>query len=368
VTANATCAALESPSPGALPADPQGAISASALAGGELLVDMAPVGPSLAVLVRAGHYAWGCADATTLTAGATLTVPVTVINVPLDLQDADLTTAFTYTPDATAYDAVLGDAVSALVDAFMPESSFEGAIVLNGMSAAAADPAAFAAQRSEQGWDLIANAHFLALPKSLRATCAGWANAGTGLQPKSFQATLAGGAGGALALGVTRFGNLDPAGAGVTTAPGATWSGLPDDSIQLNASLVWEPSRFAGAASLVPAVAATGAATVSGALSMQADCHGLAGELGAYGTCDLACMEALCDAAVASRWTAALSASKSAAAFGQLVIQGAGNATVGDLAQPVTLAGAWQGQIGSATRQVPVKGGAVNGSAVQPGS
>jgi hypothetical protein len=250
----------------------------------------------------------------------------------------------------------------------MPESSSEGTIVLNGMAAATTDPATFAAQRVEQSWDALADAHFSALPLSLRGTCSAWATAGTALQPTSFQAALIGGAGGALTVDVLQFGNLGPVAAGVTASPGATWSGLSDDSVQLAATLVWEPSRFAGAASFGPASAATGAATVSAALSSQADCHGLAASLGPFGACDLTCVEALCAAAIDSRWTTALSSSKSTSALGQVVIQGAGKATVGDMAEPITLAGAWQGQLGGPSMQVPVKGGTVTGSQLQSGN
>jgi hypothetical protein len=239
------------------------------------------------------------------------------------------------------------------------------------MAAATTDPATFASERGAQGWDEIADAYFATLPKSLRATCSDWATTGTKLQPTSFQATLvgvAGGAGGALTLDVGQLGNLPAATAGVTAAPGATWTGLPDDSVQLTATLLWEPSRFAGAASFAPAYAATNAATVAAALSTQASCHDLAALLGPFGTCDLACVEILCDDAIDSRWTTALSASKSASALGQVVIQGAGKTTVGDLAEPITLAGGWQGQISDPSTQVPVKGGTVDGAVVQPGN
>jgi hypothetical protein len=367
VATSTTCAELESQSQGgAVPADPQGAISASAPLGADPLVMTAPVGPNLAVLVRAGHFAWGCAEVSTLTAGSTLDVPITVVDVPLDLQAADLVATFAYTPDPTGYATVLGDAASALVDAFMPLSSSEGTIVLNGMAAATTDPATFAELRVDQSWDTLAEAHFDALPESLRDACGGWATAGVAAQPTSFKATLTGGSGGQLIITVDQFGSFANSAAGVSVMPGATWSGLADDSVQLNATLLWQPSRFAGVASLGPAVAATGASSVSDALASLADCPGLAATLGAFGSCDVACVANLCVQAIDARWTAALGASTKGAALGQLAIQGAGSCTVGDVAQPLTLTGAWQGQLGDPTIQVPLKGGSLTGAVPAP--
>jgi hypothetical protein len=318
--------------------------------------------------VRAGHFAWGCADVSMVTADGILDVPITVVDAPLDLADADLAATFAYTPDQVAYNAVLADAVATLVDAFMPQSSPEGTILLNGMAAAttAADAANFANLRVEQSWDALADQHLAGLGKGLRETCGAWAAAGAALQPTSFQAGLVGDAGGHLLINVTQFGNLDPASAGVGVLPGATWSGLPDDSVQLTGSLLWEPSRFAGVSSLASAKAAhPTAATVAAALAAEADCHGLAVSMGAFGSCTVDCVEKLCDAAIASRWTAALETSKKTASLGHLVIQGSGKTTVGDIAQPITLDGQWQGQIGTATALAPIKGGAVMGAQAQ---
>jgi hypothetical protein len=366
VVANTTCADLKSQD--ALPSDPAGALTAMAPAGGKPLVDMAPVGPSLAVAVRAGHFAWGCADAALLVAGATLEVPVKVVDKPLDLQDGNLAATFTYTPDPSLYATVLGDAVSALVDTFMPLSSSEGTIVLNGMAAATTDSATFAALREQDNWDMAADAHFSALPKSLRATCTTWAAEGTAMQPTSFQANLVGAAGGQVVVTVMSFGNLlDAMTAGVTVAPGATWSGQPDDSMLLNATLLWEPSRFAGASSLGPAQAAhMGVQTVGAALALEADCPGLAAKLGAFGSCSLSCVEKLCETAIASRWGAALDASKKAAASGMVVVQASGACTVGDIAEPLTVNGHWQGQLSAPTSQLPVKTGSLTAVKVVP--
>jgi len=43
---------------------------------------VAPVGPNLAVFVRAGYYMWGCSDESNLRAGETVELAVTIIDKP----------------------------------------------------------------------------------------------------------------------------------------------------------------------------------------------------------------------------------------------------------------------------------------------
>jgi hypothetical protein len=284
--------------------------------------------------------------------------------VALDFMAADVALTFAYAPDPGAYAGLLGDAVTTLVDTFMPAGSDEGRIVLIGMQAAITTPSdltAFLTDGANQNWDALASTHFANLSRSLRTTCGTWATAGAAQQPTSFQATVTGGSlPGGLGFTVTRFGELDPASAGVTTAPGALYSAMADDAVQFNATLLWEPSRFAGAASLLPAQQAQpSATTVAGALALAADCHGLAMAMGGFGQCAVGCVESLCDQAIASRWTAALAASKNGQALAQLQIQAAATASVGDLAQPVALQGQWQGSLGDGAVAVPIKNGTV---------
>ncbi|HHH29377.1 MAG TPA: hypothetical protein ENK57_13670, partial [Polyangiaceae bacterium] len=58
------------------PEDPPGALEASADDGEALVIDVAPVGPALAVFVRSKHIVWGCSDVTNLVAEATTNVEV----------------------------------------------------------------------------------------------------------------------------------------------------------------------------------------------------------------------------------------------------------------------------------------------------
>src|SRR5262249_34936452 len=68
VVARAKCADIAPK----LPTEPPGALVGTAGAAGYPIIKGAPVGPNLAVTLRAGHYMWGCSDATGLKANDTL--------------------------------------------------------------------------------------------------------------------------------------------------------------------------------------------------------------------------------------------------------------------------------------------------------
>jgi hypothetical protein len=332
-----------------------------AAAGSEPVIDNVPVGPSLAVAVRAGHYAWGCTDTTMLTPGAMLEVPITVVDVPIDLSTASLDVTLAYTPDATAWPTLLSDAADMLVDAFIAPTSKEGTVVLNAMGALAppASAAAFVQQRIDKGWDPLAEMHFAALSPGLRDTARGWSLTGLGQQTPSIAGTLGPAAKSDQAqVTITGFGMFDADTVGATGASAPmpfTWSPMPGDMVLLSGTVSWRPSRFAGAAALPSAlVQVPSAASVPSALAQVADCKGLAAAMGSFGACDVSCVAQLCASAIASRWNAAVEVSPPGS--GQVTVNASVQASVGDVAQPVTLGGTWLGTIGDTGVSVPVTG------------
>lgn len=340
-----------------LPKDPPGALSATAAPGGKLAVGNVPVGPVLAVVVRAGHFAWGCSDATKLTPSSLLDVSVDVIDKPLDLTSASLAVDFTYDASGPMLAPLFADAAALLGEAFLPSESSDGSVLLNAMQAllAPADGATFAMQRSTDGWDAIADGHFAGLPLGPRAQLEVWAATGILIQPMSLRVTLSPGtAPESPAATVTAFGDVDAAGAGVAL-PAFTWSAQPNDNVLLAGDFTWEPSRFAGSAALGPAlVQVPEATTLVEALAMAAGCHDLATALDAFGSCDSACLEALCAQALEARLDVALAAS--AASPAAVTIKATAAATVGDTAEPTTLAGHWIGTFSDAIFGIDVSG------------
>lgn len=336
-----------------LPEDPPGALVASAAAGAPLVVENAPVGPDLAVIVRAGHYAWGCANTTALTPGETLEVSVTVIDEPLDLSNVSLSATFDYQADLATVAPLLANAAAQVVQAFAPPGGKVGLMVLNGMAVlnTGANAAAFAAQRIDKGWDNLATQHFAGQSPSLVQWLELWTAAGVLLQTPAFEAQITSGAAAdPPAIDITGFGDVDPASAGIAPGSVLTWSTEAGDKVLLGTELIWEPSRFAGAAALVSAKQdLPGIASVGEALALVADCHGLAASLGPFGSCDLVCVEHLCAEALAARFTSALSASAASGQLGKITVKASADAQVGDRAEPVALTGKWIGTITDGT-------------------
>ncbi len=357
VAARTTCADLAA----TLPGEPDGALVAKAAFGAAPLVLNAPVGPNLAVAVRAGHYGWGCADTTNLTADGTLEVKVTIVDKPIDLAATDLDLALTYEPDAVGYAALIHGASALLREAFLPKGAPEAEIVLAAMGQAApGDQAAmFEAARAALGWNSLAAAHFEGLETSVRDRCGIWIGAGLPLQAHTIQAHLAAksGAPGVAAVNVLTIGSVDAGSAGVPAASPFSWTANPDDTLILGGIVAWQPSRYVGAAAFAGAkIVQPTAQTMANALAQAADCAGLAAKLGGFGACDTACVEQLCVQALGDRWSLGLAASTDAGLLGHLSITASGPAQIDDTAKLRGFNGIWLGTVSDTLASAQVKG------------
>ncbi len=357
VAARTTCAALAA----ILPGEPAGALLAKAPFGKAPLVLNAPVGPNLAVAVRAGHYGWGCADTTDLKADGTLDVKVMIVDKPIDLESTDLDLALTYEPDVADYSALIGDASSLFREAFLPTGTAESELVLTAMSAAApGDQAAvFDATRAALGWNDLASQHFAGLGTSVRERCTKWIAAGVALQSPVILAHLAAKPDmpGAAMVNVLAIGSIDAASAGVPAASPFAWTADADDTLILGGTMLWQPSRYLGASALAGAkVAQPGAQKIADVLAQAADCTGLAAKLGGFGTCDTTCVAALCTKALDDRWSLGLGASADANLLGHLAITASGPAQIDDTAKLRGFKGIWLGTVSAGLVSAKVKG------------
>jgi hypothetical protein len=356
VAARTTCADLAA----ILPGEPDGALVAKASFGEAPLVLNAPVGPNLAVAVRAGHYGWGCADTTDLKADGTLDVKVTIVDKPIELDATDLDLSLTYQPDAADYGALIGGASELLRNAFLPKGS-EAELLLEAMGEAtpSGQEALFEAARTTLGWNEVTTQHFDGLENSLRERCTSWINAGLPLQAPVIKAHLAGKAGapGVAAVNVLSIGSVDADAAGVPAASPFSWTADADDTLILGGIVIWQPTRYLGAAALAGAKENQPAAqTMSDVLSQAADCPGLAAKLGSFGACDTSCVEALCAKALDDRWSRGLSASSDAGLLGHLTITASGPAEIDDTAKLRGFAGHWLGTVSDSIVSAKVKG------------
>jgi hypothetical protein len=344
-----------------LPSEPEGALVASSDLGTPPQVPHAPVGPNLAVAVRAGHYAWGCADTSDLTADGTLDIKVTLVDKPIDLGATDLDLTLGYPTDAADYADLISGVTHLFRSAFLPDGAVEAGLVLTAMGAAAPldQTTAFTAARAAQGWDALASAHFAALDQSLRDRASSWIAAGLPLQASTIVAHLGAKAGspGVAELHVLTIGGIDGAAAGVPPAIPLSWTSDPDDTLILGGLVIWQPSRFIGGAALAGArLEHPAATTMASVLAEAADCPGLAAKLSGFGACDAGCLAALCEKALGDRWALGLGASTAAGQIGQLTLTASGPAQIDDAARPLGFKGIWIGTLSNGVASAKLKG------------
>ena len=357
VAARTTCADLAA----ILPGEPAGALTAKAAFGEAPLVLNAPVGPNLAVAVRAGHYGWGCADTTSLKADGTLDVKVTIVDKPIDLDATDLDLALTYEPDIADYSALISEASGLLREAFLPKGIAESELVLAAMGQATSseETAMFEAARAALGWDDLAAQHLATLTPSLGERCTKWIAAGLPLQAPVIKAHLAAkpDSPGAAVVNILTIGSVDAASAGVPAASPFTWTVDPDDTLILGGTVLWQPSRYVGASAFAGAkLAQPSAQTMAGALAQAADCAGLAEKLEGFGACDTTCITTLCSKALDHRWSLGLEASSDAGLGGHLTITASGPAQIDDTAKLRGFKGIWLGTVSAGVVSAKVKG------------
>ncbi|MBK7581852.1 MAG: hypothetical protein IPI67_16790 [Myxococcales bacterium] len=362
VRTGVTCAELS----GDLLAD--GDLKGSAPAGQSPQVEDVPVGPALAVTLRGAESIAGCKDVSEVDAGEVKAVTVPVLDLPMNLDGAELDLVLGLEGAKEKWGALLG--VDAVLAALSPASN-DAAALLSGMQAKATDVAAFTAARKTAGWDGLVETT-LGGPSALRTWVKPWLTQGAeGLaSPDTFRGHLssASGVSSKIWLSLEQVAGADAAAAGFPTQFLAAWQAHPDDSIALGVDLNLLPSRLLTALALGPAKAqVTGAGSVAEALAEVASCKKVAQTLVANGTapgeafnkCDASCCETLCEAAMNSLWQKASEASaEPLAPSASLVIAATANAIVDDLARPSSFSGTWVGNFSSGKNTEPVAGSA----------
>lgn len=355
VIAGTTCDALV----GQLPGEPKGAFVSTAPSASSPLIQSVPVGPKLAVTVRAGHYAWGCADAHDVSSTGVTKVKVHVVDVPLALERTSLDLKLVYAPEAQPYGKLLGQARGALLDAFLPPGAGQAAALLDAMGAAAYEPISFALAREVGGWDAIASAHFEQLATPLRQQMETWLDLGFAAAAPQLTGRLeaiVGVPGKALFL-ADSIGGLDAKSAGAPAEHLVSWTSAPNDKVFLSGVIYWMPSRLAGAACRAGAESDLGAIDgMSDALAQAAACTDLAAAFGSSEACDGWCLAELCREALGARWQAALDASAADQTVGTITIGASAVAQVDDIATPIGVSGTWLGTVSDGTTSALASG------------
>lgn len=353
--AGSSCSALADQ----LPGEPKGALVATAPAAEMPLIQSVPVGPKIAVEVRAGHYAWGCTDVSDLAAGAAKDVLVHVVDVAPVLGKTSLDVTLTYDPAAAPYGDMLTTAREAFLDTFLPPYAPESQTLLDTMASLSADPAAFAAAREANGWDAIAESHFASVPQPLNDRMSEWIGLGFGAAAKvvSGQLSAIDGVPGKAIFVAQEIGGLSADSVGAPPVHLVSWTSQPNDKVLLSGTLYWLPSRFVGAACTVGAAQELGiVAPMADALSKAAACSDLAPQLTGIATCGAACMSDLCHAALELRWLGAIDTSAASGAVGTIHIDATGQIKVDDVALPIALQGDWLGDVSDGVTEAQASG------------
>jgi hypothetical protein len=329
---------------------------AAADASASLALRSVPAGTPLALSVRAGHFARGCADVAPLAPGRTREISVPVYDKPLALEDTDLHVVHTFelSPDAiTRSSTLLDGSLLRALDAFVPETTSEAAALLDAMAAQVPlnQAAAFGWSRSSAGWDAVASSWLSAPDRGMRAHASAWLTAGKTVTTQKLLTHIAASpTAGKANVDIETWGPLGASDSGLTVDGPFEWTADPDDTVHLSGKLVLLPTELlAHAADLAAAQAVPGASGVSAALASTIACMNLARALvGAgvsYPTCDAACTGALCSAALATMWQRAANASATQNERVAVGMSTSGRAQVGDAADPAGFNGTWVGSV-----------------------
>ncbi len=378
VAAGTTCADL----PGVPP--PDGPLSNSAFADQFPRIEDVPVGPVLAVTVRADQFAGGCVELENVIPREINQITVAVSDRPMQLAETDLLVELGVDSTDPDWAATLDGTIESVTRAMVGEAVSDTVALLDAMGMSLSDPeaVAFAAQRSAAAWDSL-------LPiaqTGLRDEAAAWMRVGlTKLEaPDVFEGRLqsSGRVGERATLALASVAGLDPASAGfsVDGNNNFTWTAEPGDTVQLGGPLFWTPSKlFTGLAlfgATEAALAMPGSPTVQTvpeALVLHVGCASIGQTLAdsgpgagvAYSSCDADCVEALCTDAVHRLWQRAIDASGVAGQIGTLDITATGQAGVDEEARPLAFDGTWVGRLDVGLGELSV-GGPARGSTDPP--
>lgn len=368
---------------------PDGTLSGQAAPNESLRLDGIPIGVDLALSVRAGYLASGCADVRDLKLDPTNTIDVVLTDVPLQLDGGKLSLSLTLRTPAAEIAPALHDGIDRVLESLHEGASDDVQSLLTSMREVLGAPlttTAFDNARTAGSWDLALRSKYgTKAATMLRAPCGAWLEQGLGAFTGSN--ALAGVLGfneatpNVATLSLAAVANADAVEAGFSQSNPVFVSTSAGDNVLVQASptktgdyrLRFAPSRLVAALALGPARAAhDGAATVAEALADQIDCASIAGTLTAtsdsqtaFSGCNAACMEDLCRSALARLWLRAKDASVRLNRFGNLSLNAAGAASVDEYARPTGIAGSWIGMLATASSTTPV-GGDVHATAADP--
>jgi hypothetical protein len=358
VVSGTSCAALGA----TLPEDPPGALTAVASPGDPLVIEVAPVGPNLAVVVRGGHYMWGCSDEPNLVANEQKQVDVHIVDKPIDLSSLKLDLALGFTPDPEPWQSLLDTTTDRMVSAMSAPYASEPEALLGTMQQLSSDPVAFAEASDKGQWLAALQAQFASSEVGMGETARAYVAAGVGSAPAQISAELQSlpDASGWSALTLHEVQGVTPPDGGVPADYLMTLTVDPDDTVRLGGTLFWLASRHLGAeADRAAAEELSGATGLADVLAAKVQCTELGVYFGGFEGCNAACLGALCADALGAMWSAAEDSSADAGLVGGITMQVSGGAEFDDYAALTGFDGLWLGSIGDGLAEAGVTGTAL---------
>lgn len=344
---------------------PDGAFVATS-AGQVVTLRGVPVQKPMAITLRGGHFAWGCANLQAATEGMRNIVQVSVTNVPMHFDGSQLRLELGLETDEVLR-AELAPAITEALAAVLGEAEDDVAVLLDTMrSHVDASTTAFESVRDAQKWDLrLREALGSGAASALRDPLSRWLTAGlAGIGAElAVDATLAYDADAPESPAVTlhsTFG-LEPERSDAEAAE-SEWRADATDNVLVHLMLGFNPTALlVGAAQGAAVLEVDGAESVEEALAESVPCGSVAETLVTYGSasldCDAGCVEAACRDASAELVERAAAARAETRA--SLDIAATGPASVGDDAQVESLTGTWVGKLDTSGSLVDVGGEAI---------
>lgn len=347
------------------------------------VIGSVPVGLALAVTVRVGHFAGGCADVQTLLPNQPNSVVVPVADRPMQLDQTDLGVELGIDPSSPAWAQAVSAWVSQTTNAMVDGQPDDVVALLDAMQTSlgqSASAAAFSQARTADGWDAVIDALLGAgSPHAIRTPVKSWLAAGatTFGGPSAFVGHLdaQGQSAGKADFTLSSVAGLAPGDVGAPTDLGpVSWTADPGDTVLLGAQLTWVPSKVVAALALPAAQKdVPTASSVPDALATQLNCTAIGTALAgsganqgeAYPGCDANCAAALCENGLMVMWNRARDSGKLATATLDISATGSVD-SVDDVAVPQHFAGTWVGKLSVGQLSATVGGPATGYSSPSP--
>lgn len=341
------------------PDDPPGALVASADDGDPLIVDVAPVGPALAVFVRSKHFVWGCSDVTNLVAESSTDVEVFIKDRPIDVSETQLDMALGFQPEEGAFDQILAAAKGEMLAGFDGGNPVASAL-LDNMALASADATAFAEASTNGDWLTAVQQHLVSHNVDLGVAIDGWTDAGLALEPPQLTGRLEAipEEPGFAVFELELLGSATPEALGIPSEYVTTITVDPDDTARVGGELSWLPSRYvANAAANEALMQQPAGTTMADVLAAEAACDQLV--LAGLAGCDQTCITQLCTDALGQMWASAADASAANTNYGELPFQASGASNFDEWANLTGFTGMWLGNVIVGTLSAKVTGAVV---------